>query len=1038
VSSAFPSGASAAAQQDALRQLSALGWNLLTAQQAHALRAGSEREVLLRTRLVEMLQSRRFDYKGQSHALSAQGIEQILHAVQSLGMSEGLLPANERFYQLLTLGVTVREFMPDGKIHQPTIALIDWDDPSRNALDAVGAMPVLSAQGTHRRMPCVVAFVNGLPLAVLDVQAPGAGATAMEALGESMRRHLEQQRHDDIPQLYAYAQLLLASSGVAARYGTTATPPRFWARWREEEFTAAPRPSSEQDELLRALLSPARLLELLRVFVLFDRKRGKVVARYPQFFGIRALLARLGQRAPDGTREGGVVWHSAGSGKSFTMVFLAKALALHAATQACRILVVTDRIDLQAQLARNFASGGAFGSALATRRHGERARTQSARDLALRIGQGSERILFALVQKFIAASHLPECRNDSPDIVILVDESHRSHGGEAHVRMRRVLPRAACIAFTGTPLLQREKAVARFGAIVHAYPMQRAVDDGAVVPLLYEERMPPDPADAAACSRWIEQILAGLPATQRAELERRLATQGATLDRLELIAWDLALHFHALRQQLGCGIKGQLATASKSEAVRYHAILQAMGLVRSAVVMSAPATPEGDTGADAQRHADLLRWWHDHVGRDSQAYEARVLSGFASDGAPDLLIVVDRLLTGFDEPRNTVLYIDKPLKEHNLLQAVARVNRLHDAKREGLLVDYRGILKALDTAMRAYQDLQARTQGGYDLDDIDGLYRQLREECQQLPALHAALWALFSQVQPPRDAQACRQLLMPRLVEGEPFAHDARRAAREQFYMALARFEHCLLTALSSRSFREDAGHFAQVVPRYQQDLEFFTELRDVVRRDAWHAAPALAPVAREPQADYLPPPRPSGREDPACWDEETTRSEAALLRTRLQRVIDQELAEDPLAQQVFGERLRQVQAQAEFATPRAQHALFLSLQAQLKDRTVPGTPDTLAGDAVARACHGICRLIMGDDAVAALADGGVPLARTMEEAVRRAIAEHALNATNVEAAIRKALLPHLFAQMGGLEAAGAALDLLVHITQRRLARGGA
>lgn len=1014
---------------DALRVLSGLGWNLLTAAQAMALRGGSEREVLLKPRLIEILQTRRFTYKGNTHALSANGIEQILRAVQALGLSEGLLPANERFYRLLTLGVTVREFMPDGKIHQPTIALIDWDSPERNHLDAVGALPILCAQGTHTRTPGAVAFVNGLPLAVLEIQAP---EDHTEAAGAAVRRHLECQRHDDIPQLYAYAQLLLATSSNAARYATTATPPQLWARWREEEHTL--QAGGEQDRLLAALLAPARLLELLRVFVLFDRKHGKVVARYPQFFGIRALLARLQQRAADGTREGGVVWHATGSGKSFTMVFLAKALALHPGTQACRLLVVTDRIDLEDQLARNFAGGGAFGSPIATRKDGERAKAASARDLARRIGQGTERILFALVQKFIAAAQWPACRNDSADIVILVDESHRSHGGEAHARMRRVLPRAACIAFTGTPLLKREKDAGRFGAIVHAYPMQRAVDDGAVVPLLYEERMPPQPPDETASTRWFAQILCALPPTQAAMLRQRMQRAGAPPTRIELIAWDLALHFHTLRQQLGRGIKGQLATASKSDAMLYQQALQAIGLLSSAVVMSAPGTHEGDPTVDAGRQADQQRWWRTHVGRDAQAYESQVLSGFASDGAPDLLIVVDRLLTGFDEPRNTVLYIDKPLKEHNLLQAVARVNRLHESKREGLLVDYRGILKELDTAMRAYQDLQARAQGGYDLDDIDGLYRQLRQEYQRLPTLHAGLWAVFAQARPPRDFEQCRQLLMPRLASGGRTPGDTRQQARDDFYRALARFDHCLQTALASRNFREDPDVFAQTVRGYQEDLAFFVALRDIVRRDAWQATPATAQLATEPETPYQATSC-SALPDDVRLDDQKARNEAAVLCARLEQCIALEMAEDPLAQQLFGDRLRQVQAQAELASPRAQLMLFLTLQAQLLSRTVPGTPAALAGDPHARACHGICRLAMGDAALAAADDGGVALARAMEEAIRQAIAEHALNTRNVEAAIRKTLLPRLFAQMGGMQAADMALDLLVRIAQLRLAR---
>jgi type I restriction enzyme R subunit len=198
--------------------------------------------------------------------------------------------------------------------------------------------------------------------------------------------------------------------------------------------------TTDQDRLLVSLLTPVRLLEFLRGYVLFDRKVGKIVARYQQFFGIRALLARISLLRPDGGREGGVVWHTTGSGKSFTMVFLTKALLLVDALKECRVVVVTDRIDLESQLSRNFMTGGAFGSSIATQKDGEKSRSLSGRDLAKRIGSGTERISFTLVHKFNTASKLPECRNDSPNLIVLVDEGHRSHGGETHERMKKALP----------------------------------------------------------------------------------------------------------------------------------------------------------------------------------------------------------------------------------------------------------------------------------------------------------------------------------------------------------------------------------------------------------------------------------------------------------------------------------------------------------------------------------------------------------------------------------------------------------------------
>ena len=364
-----------AAHLPALHLLCNLGWDFLSTAQALALR-GSTREVILRSRLVEVLQTRRYEYKGQWYPLSSSGIEQVVRELSAVSLAEGLLPANERLYGKLALGITVTEFMPDGKKHQPTIAVIDWADPTANRWDVTEELELPSAQGTHYRTPDVVGFVNGLPLVVIEAKRPESTHAGKSMVAEGISQHLRNQRPDEIPQLFGYAQLLMAISQTEGRYGTTATAAKFWARWREEEFDAAhlaavknaPLPAdvrrllfegkpaglaayfdalwsatmepTDQDRLLASLLTPARLLEYLRSYVLFDRKVGKIVARYQQFFGIRALLARIRQVRPDGGREGGVVWHTTGSGKSFSMVFLTKALLLVDALAECRVLVI--------------------------------------------------------------------------------------------------------------------------------------------------------------------------------------------------------------------------------------------------------------------------------------------------------------------------------------------------------------------------------------------------------------------------------------------------------------------------------------------------------------------------------------------------------------------------------------------------------------------------------------------------------------------------------------------------------------------------
>ncbi len=1081
-----------AAHLPALHQLCNLGWNFLTTAQALALR-GSTREVILRSRLVEVLQTRRYEYKGQWYPLSSSGIEQVVRELSAVSLTEGLLPANERLYCKLALGITVTEFMPDGKKHQPTIAVIDWTNPTANRWDVTEELEVLSAHGTHHRTPDMVCFVNGLPLVVIEAKRPESTHAGKSMVTEGISQHLRNQRPDEIPQLFGYAQLLLSISQTEGRYGTTATAAKFWARWREEEFTAAhmadvknaaltadvrqqlfegkpkalaahfdalwsqPMEPTDQDRLLTSLVTPARLLEFLRSYVLFDRKVGKIVARYQQFFGIRALLARILQLRPDGGREGGVIWHTTGSGKSFTMVFLTKALLLVESLAECRVVVVTDRVDLEGQLSRNFISGGAFGSAIASQKDGEKSRAMTGRDLARRIGSGTERITFTLVHKFNSASKLPECRNDSANLIVLVDEGHRSHGGETHERMKKALPRAAYVAFTGTPLLKDEKTANKFGPIVHAYTMQRAVEDETVAPLLYEERVPELTINEEAVNRWFDKITAGLSDAQRADLKKKFAKKGAIYGasgRIELIAWDIATHFNENIKKLGLGLKGQVATDSKLDAIRYKKALDETGLLTSAVVISPPDTREGNAEVDEDTLPEVQKWWKQTVlarGEDAETYEKQVVADFGSDDGPDLLIVVDKLLTGFDEPRNTVLYIDKPLKGHNLIQAVARVNRLHDDKRYGVLVDYRGILKELDTAIRAYQDLETRTQGGFDVADIEGLYRNFGTEYKRLPALHDRLWFFFQGVVNKLDREQFRQLLTPKFAtDSDGQEYDERQKLRDDFYAALTEFGLCLQTALSSRSFFEDRSFSEALITRYKSDLRFFTDLRQTARRDAMETVDyssyeeqirrlvdkqVIGKEVREPEGVYLVH-QLGQAEDIAQWSPEKTRNETDLIRTRLRKTIEQELADDPYAQKVFGELLRQAIAEAEamFDHPLKQYALFKDFEEQVAARKTPGVPEVLNDEPHAKAYYGAIRLVVGDRVDAGQETDFVAEARAIDGCVKTAVAENSLNPQNIEAAIRKALLPRLFTLLG-LEAAKAVIDQVVHITRLGLGR---
>jgi len=495
--------------------------------------------------LREWLSAHRFDFKGKQYPLSENGITQVIKAVSAPKLNEGLIAANEAIYKQLTLGITVDELV-DGQKTSVTVPLINWANVDANLLHVTEELSVERPAALGRYRPDVVCYVNGLPLVVIEAKRPTSSSAEKSMVAEGISQHLRNQKDQGIQSLYAYSQLLLSISGTDARYGTTNTPAKFWGSWTEEEISEADlqvvkstplsldqketlfadKPNwvkddfdrlhsglvlvTDQDRMIISLLRPDRLLDFTRRFIFFDRGRKKIAARYQQFGGVKAILSQVAKQKPDGGREGGVIWHTTGSGKSNLMVLLTKALLLDRELADSRIIIVTDRVDLEKQLAATFLTGGAFGSAVATKKDGEKAKVQSGRDLAKQIGSGTGRIIFTLLQKFNSATKLPECKNTSDKLIVLVDEGHRSQGGENHERMRQALPNAAFIAFTGTPLLKNDKTRNKFGPILHAYTMQDAVDDGAVTPLVYEERKPIVDINERAVDAWFDQRTMGL------------------------------------------------------------------------------------------------------------------------------------------------------------------------------------------------------------------------------------------------------------------------------------------------------------------------------------------------------------------------------------------------------------------------------------------------------------------------------------------------------------------------------------------------
>lgn len=1081
------------AKLPALALLSNFGWTFISPEQALAARGNSLDEVVLRPYLREALQKRRYIAAGREQALSEKAIDQLVGEMCSPALNEGLQSANQKLYNHMLYGISITEFV-DGKKANPTIALIDWQNPANNNYVFTEEFSVTSAVGYGTRRPDIVCFVNGLPLVVIEAKRPDGNAKKGPTIVEGISQTLRNQRHDEIPLLYAYSQMLLSINGHDGRYGTCGTPEKFWSSWREEDISDAEmhrnkntslsvqqvdglfkhRPAADrtwyeqwvgggelavtgQDRILISLMRPARLLEITRFFTLFDKKAGKIVARYQQVFGIKRLIERINLKRPDGGREGGVIWHTTGSGKSFTMVFLSKALILHDSLKQCRLVVVTDRKDLERQLSKTFASGGEVSS----KRDRVAAMATSGTRLAEQIGSGTERVIFSLIQKFNSAAKLPQCKNTSADIVVLIDEGHRSQGGENNIRMQQALPNAAFVAFTGTPLLKDDKTTNKFGPIVHAYTMQRAVEDKAVTPLLYEERMPDLDVNERAIDSWFARITEDLTEEQKADLKRKFTQKNAiydTKDRIQLLALDIAHHFV---KNIDDGLKGQIACDSKASAIKYKKYLDEAGLFESAVVISAPDTREGNSDVDESSMPEVSKWWKENVGsQDEQEYAKEQVARFEKDDDLKILIVVDKLLTGFDEPKNTVLYIDKPLKGHNLIQAIARVNRLHENKEFGLLIDYRGILAELDTTIEKYQDLAERTQGGFDASDLEGLYNQMSSEYKRLPHLYKILWAIFSEVKNKTDIEQLRQVLVPKISDVDGELVDVHLKIRDDFFEALRNFASCLKVALQSASFFEDSQFSEDDRRHYKETVKQLSSLRQLVKQDIGYTVDydqydeqvkklldkhVVAVGVKEPEGVYEVALM-GKSQSPEHWGEEKTRNETDTIKTRIAKTIEQKLLDDPYAQEAFSALLRQAIAEAEslFDHPLKQYLLFQTFEEQVNARRLDDIPDTLSANRHAQAYYGVFKKFLPE--AFALLDqdtqaNWIELAFTIDKSVETSIAENSINPQNIEADIRKQLLPLLFKKCksagGGMDHANKMIESIIQITRVGLSANG-
>ena len=545
-------------------------------------------------------------------------------------------------------------------------------------------------------------------------------------------------------------------------------------------------------------------------FILFDGP-DKVIARFQQVNAVNKTLTRVKEQT-NGKRNGGVIWHTQGSGKSLTMVMLARALIGNSALKNARIVLVTDRVDLDKQIKGTFKNTGM-----------EPRRANTGRELVELIKEGQTSVVTTIINKFETAAR-EKAVDKSSDVFVLVDEGHRTQYGRYQAQMRRVFPNACYLAFTGTPIAKKHRStMKKFGDLIDTYTMPDAVKDGAVVPLIYEGRLIEPNMDGTAIDAWFKRWTNGLTDQQKTNLKKKYA-RANMLSKLDNVvdcrAFDISEHYR--RNFKATGLKGQLVASDKKTALKYKRALDSIGDVTSEVLISGPDTRSGHEEVDEGEADDtIVAFWEQMLRRwgNEEKYNEGLISQFKHSDHPEIIIVVSKLLTGFDAPRNAVLYLTKRFSQADtLLQAIARVNRVLDTEEEsfntdkdaGHIIDYEGILENLDKAITSYEAM-----AGYSEEDMQDTFLSTTDILNQVPQKHAALLDIFKPLRNSTDEERY-----------ELHLHD--KQIRDNFYHALYEFLKTLNMALSLARFYDEVPE--ETIERYKRDLKRFINLRAVIK----------------------------------------------------------------------------------------------------------------------------------------------------------------------------------------------------------------
>ena len=877
-------------QRPAIEVLQKLGYKYISEEENKKLRNYILTDVIFKDILAKKLNEiNSYEYKGEKYKFSASTIGQAIKDLNE-DLVTGVISTNEKIYDLLTLGKSYQENMVDGTKRSFDIKYIDFEHPENNDFYVTEEFSVLRMNGKDYARPDIVLFVNGIPLAVIECK--DASVPIIQAISQNIRN----QKPDYIPQLFKFIQIVMAANKNETKYATCGTPDKFWSTWNEQyvekqnellDKTVIGRQVTKQDRDIISLFEKERFLELIKDFIIFEAGTKKI-CRYQQYFAVKAMLERIKH-----DKKGGVVWHTQGSGKSITMVYITKKLMEDKEIQNPQVVIVTDRVDLDKQIHKTFNRIGV-----------EAARATTGNNLTDLIKDEKVRVITTVVNKFetVVKSGVSV---DAPNTFILVDEGHRTQYGEINRRMQEVFKGAIYISFTGTPIMKRDRNIFdKFGGLIHKYSLDDALKDKAIVPLIYEGKMVDQEVSKEAIDMRLDMLTRNLTEKQKTDVMKkwsRFEKVASSEQRLELIAWDIAKNYNETLK--GTGFNAMLACNKKIEAVKYYNIFrEEFPELEVAVVISPPDMREGEGSIDEDTNDIVKKFYINALSnyKNEEEYEETIKSKFIN-GDIDILIVVDKLLTGFDAPKASTLYLDKQIKEHNLLQAIARVNRLCDGKDYGYIVDYRGLLGELDKALTMYQEAGLKE---FNEEDIKSSVYYIDTEINNMFEAYEKLKDIFKDIKNKND-----------LEEYEVLLEDEK--IRKDFYDKLCKFGSMLGIILPSDQAYYKVGK--EKISELRKALAFYQKLRATVKLRYSETIDHKEYEAKMQKLldnyvvakEMMRITEPVDITDAENFDKElekmgTDRGKADTIRTRLTRTISEKSKEDPAYYKKFSTRIEE------------------------------------------------------------------------------------------------------------------------------------